>query len=84
MPEALAGGFERSVGDREAETVQKFFGENFRIRLKYVDASERFLGRLVGVIDPEQKRKIIGEEFIRVFEASTKASTRASPESTAG
>jgi GMP synthase (glutamine-hydrolysing) len=60
---------------REAETVQKFFGENFRIRLKYVDASERFLGRLVGVTDPEQKRKIIGEEFIRVFETSTKELT---------
>jgi GMP synthase (glutamine-hydrolysing) len=56
---------------REAETVQKFFGENFRIRLKYVDASRRFLDRLTGVIDPEQKRKIIGEEFIRVFETST-------------
>jgi len=34
----------------------------------YVDASERFLHRLKGVIDPERKRKIIGEEFIRVFE----------------
>ncbi|HZC35033.1 MAG TPA: glutamine-hydrolyzing GMP synthase, partial [Chthoniobacterales bacterium] len=60
---------------REAETVQKFFGENFRIRLKYVDASRRFLDRLIGVTDPEQKRKIIGEEFIRVFEASTQELT---------
>ena len=36
--------------------------------LVYVDASERFLGKLAGVEDPEQKRKIIGAEFIRVFE----------------
>ena len=55
---------------REAETVQKVFGENFRIKLKYVDASVRFLDRLKGIVDPEQKRKIIGKEFIRVFEAS--------------
>ncbi|MBV9274701.1 MAG: glutamine-hydrolyzing GMP synthase [Verrucomicrobia bacterium] len=55
---------------REAETVQKVFGENFRIKLKYVDASVRFLDRLKGVVDPEQKRKIIGKEFIRVFEAT--------------
>jgi GMP synthase (glutamine-hydrolysing) len=55
---------------REAETVQKVFGENFRIKLKYVDAGARFLDRLKGVVDPEQKRKIIGEEFIRVFEAT--------------
>jgi GMP synthase (glutamine-hydrolysing) len=48
--------------------VQRVFGENFHIRLKYVDASQRFLSKLRGVVDPEQKRKIIGEEFIRVFE----------------
>src|SRR5712671_6636430 len=53
---------------REEEIVQRVFGENFRIKLKYVDASERFLSRLRGVIDPEEKRKIIGNEFIRVFE----------------
>jgi GMP synthase (glutamine-hydrolysing) len=39
--------------------------------LKYVDASDRFLSLLRGVIDPEQKRKIIGNEFIRVFQAAT-------------
>jgi GMP synthase (glutamine-hydrolysing) len=53
---------------REEEVVQRVFGENFHIRLKYVDASERFLSKLSGVTDPEQKRKIIGNEFIRVFE----------------
>jgi GMP synthase (glutamine-hydrolysing) len=53
---------------REEEIVQRVFGENFHIKLKYVDASERFLSRLRGVIDPEEKRKIIGNEFIGVFE----------------
>jgi GMP synthase (glutamine-hydrolysing) len=53
---------------REEEIVQRVFGENFHVKLKYVDASERFLGRLRGIIEPEQKRKIIGNEFIRVFE----------------
>src|SRR5215470_16890567 len=55
---------------REEEVVQRVFGENFHVRLKYVDASERFLSALKGVIDPEQKRKIIGNEFIEVFEAA--------------
>jgi len=53
---------------REEEIVQRVFGENFHVQLKYVDASERFLSKLRGVTDPEQKRKIIGNEFIRVFE----------------
>src|ERR1700747_732849 len=53
---------------REEEVVHRVFGENFHIKLKYVDASERFLSKLRGVTDPEQKRKIIGNEFIRVFE----------------
>jgi len=53
---------------REEEIVQRVFGENFHIRLKYVDASDRFLRALKGVTDPEKKRKIIGNEFIRVFE----------------
>jgi GMP synthase (glutamine-hydrolysing) len=53
---------------REEEVVQRVFGENFHIRLKYVDASARFLKALKGVTDPETKRKIIGEQFIRVFE----------------
>jgi GMP synthase (glutamine-hydrolysing) len=53
---------------REEEVVQRVFGENFHIKLKYVDATDRFLTGLKGVVDPEQKRKIIGNEFIRVFE----------------
>jgi GMP synthase (glutamine-hydrolysing) len=53
---------------REEERVQRVFGENFHVRLKYIDASARFLGALKGVTDPEEKRKIIGNEFIRVFE----------------
>jgi len=56
---------------REEERVQRVFGENFHVRLKYVDASERFLTKLRGVIDPEQKRKIIGNEFIDVFQHAT-------------
>jgi GMP synthase (glutamine-hydrolysing) len=56
---------------REEEMVQRVFGENFHVRLKYVDASERFLSKLRGVTDPEQKRKIIGNEFIKVFQHAT-------------
>jgi GMP synthase (glutamine-hydrolysing) len=56
---------------REEEVVQRVFGENFHIKLKYVDASQRFLEKLRGVIDPEQKRKIIGNEFIAVFQHAT-------------
>ncbi len=52
----------------EAEEVVETFGRHFDMNLVHVDASERFLKRLKGVIDPEEKRKIIGEEFIRVFE----------------
>jgi GMP synthase (glutamine-hydrolysing) len=56
---------------REEEVVQRVFAENFHIRLKYVDASGRFLSKLRGVTDPEQKRKIIGNEFIDVFQHAT-------------
>ncbi len=51
----------------EAEQVVEAF-DQFGIPLVHVDAEERFLARLAGVDDPERKRKIIGEEFIRVFE----------------
>jgi GMP synthase (glutamine-hydrolysing) len=47
--------------------------EQAHLKVKTVDASERFLARLAGVTDPERKRKIIGEEFIRVFEAEARA-----------
>jgi len=53
---------------REAEVVQEVFARNFHIKLKYIDASKRFLAKLRGVADPERKRKIIGSEFIRVFD----------------
>ena len=56
---------------REEEMVQRVFGENFHIPLKYVDAAERFLKALEGVTDPETKRKIIGKEFVKVFEQAT-------------
>src|SRR6059036_3287921 len=56
---------------REEEIVQRVFGENFHVRLKYVDASERFLELLKGVTDPEAKRKRIGNEFIKVFQHAT-------------
>ena len=48
--------------------VEKIFRDEFHINLIVVDAEDRFLGKLKGVTDPEQKRKVIGEEFIRVFE----------------
>jgi GMP synthase (glutamine-hydrolysing) len=72
----------RAVGDRltciyvdhglmrkkESELLRQTFAEHLGMRLVMVDARERFLARLAGVEDPEQKRKIIGDEFIRVFE----------------
>ena len=54
---------------KEYETVLANFRELFHLKVRGVDASRRFLARLEGIEDPEQKRKIIGEEFIRVFEA---------------
>ena len=72
----------RAVGDRltcvyvdhglmrkkESELLRATFAEHLGMRLVMVDARERFLARLAGIDDPEQKRKIIGDEFIRVFE----------------
>ncbi len=56
----------------EAEKVRRTFEDNFHIRLLYVDAGRRFLDKLKGVTDPEEKRKIIGNEFIKVFEEESK------------
>jgi GMP synthase (glutamine-hydrolysing) len=72
----------RAVGDRltciyvdhglmrkkESELLRVTFEQNLGMRLVMVDARERFLARLAGVVDPEHKRRIIGDEFIRVFE----------------
>ncbi len=72
----------RAIGDRltcvfvdhglmrknEGAQVIAAFRDHFKVPLVAVDAEERFLGRLRGVTDPEQKRKLIGAEFIRVFE----------------
>ena len=52
----------------ESESVVQVFKDQLHANLIYVDATERFLGILEGVADPEKKRKIIGGEFIRVFE----------------
>ena len=52
----------------ESESVVKVFQDELHANLIYVDAVERFLGKLENVADPEQKRKIIGGEFIRAFE----------------
>lgn len=56
----------------EAEKVKKTFGDHFHINLDFVDARQRFLDRLKGVTDPERKRKIIGHEFIAIFEEEAK------------
>lgn len=56
----------------EAEEVVKVFRDGLGMNLIAVDAKDRFLNKLKGVTDPETKRKIIGEEFIRVFEAEAK------------
>ncbi len=78
----------RAIGDRltcifvdtglqragEAAQVESLFRDAFKADLRVVDATERFLGALAGVTDPEQKRKIIGREFIAVFdEEATRA-----------
>jgi GMP synthase (glutamine-hydrolysing) len=75
---------QRAIGDRltcvfvdhgllrkgEAEQVERDFVASTGVNLHVVDAEERFLDALAGVTDPEEKRKIIGREFIRVFEAA--------------
>ena len=56
----------------EGDFVEQTFREKFGLNLIRVNAEERFLNKLSGVADPEEKRKIIGEEFIRVFEDEAK------------
>ncbi|MDA3846685.1 MAG: glutamine-hydrolyzing GMP synthase [Vallitaleaceae bacterium] len=56
----------------EGDQVEEVFGHQFDLNLIRVNAADRFLGRLAGVSDPETKRKIIGEEFIRLFEDEAK------------
>ncbi|MET0325925.1 MAG: glutamine-hydrolyzing GMP synthase, partial [Ilumatobacteraceae bacterium] len=55
----------------ESDQVTETFRREMGIELIHVDAAERFFGRLAGVVDPEDKRKAIGDEFIRVFEEHT-------------
>ncbi|MGN9836579.1 glutamine-hydrolyzing GMP synthase [Nonomuraea sp. H19] len=78
---------QRAIGDRltcvfvdhgllrkgEAEQVERDFVAATGVKLRVVDASDRFLKALEGVTDPEEKRKIIGREFIRVFEDEQRA-----------
>lgn len=52
----------------EPRRVVEVFGRNMALNLIHVNASDRFLSRLINIVDPEEKRKVIGEEFIRVFE----------------
>ena len=56
----------------EGDEVEQLFRQQFDINLIRANAQDRFLGKLAGVTEPERKRKIIGEEFIRVFEAEAK------------
>ncbi len=52
----------------ETEQVQTIFHNQYKLNFRYIDASQNFLSRLKNVVDPEQKRKIIGDEFIKTFE----------------
>jgi GMP synthase (glutamine-hydrolysing) len=77
---------QKAVGDRlscvfvnhgllrkgEVETIMKMLSDDLKLNVHYVDASTRFLERLKGVKDPEEKRKIVGEEFIRVFDEESR------------
>ena len=56
----------------EAESVMEMFADNMKINVVKIDASEKFLSKLAGVSDPEQKRKIIGNEFVYTFDEEMK------------
>ncbi|MGE5279235.1 MAG: glutamine-hydrolyzing GMP synthase, partial [Deltaproteobacteria bacterium] len=60
------------VRHKEPEEIKAIFRSQLHMNLDFVDARRRFLKKLAGVLDPERKRKIIGEEFIRVFEEEAK------------
>ena len=76
----------RAIGDRltcmfidqgfmrkgEPEFLVEFFDKRFHINVEYINARERFINKLAGITDPEEKRKLIGTEFIRVFEEESK------------
>ena len=61
----------------EAVQVMETFGRTLGVRVIHVDATEQFMGHLKGVADPEQKRKIIGREFVEVFQAEAQKLPRA-------
>ena len=61
----------------EGKNVMQMFAQNLGVKVVHVDASEQFLAKLAGVTDPEQKRKIIGAEFIEVFDTEEKKLTQA-------
>ena len=56
----------------EGKKVMENYGKHFNMNIKMIDASERFLSKLNGISDPEQKRKIIGKEFVEVFNEESK------------
>ena len=72
---------DRAIGDRlkcvfvnngllrldEEKEIKEMFEKNFKVNFTSIDASKEFLSKLMGIIDPEQKRKVVGEEFVRVF-----------------
>ena len=61
----------------EGKNVMQMFAQNLGVKVVHVDASEQFMTKLAGVTDPEQKRKIIGAEFIEVFDTEEKKLTQA-------
>lgn len=61
----------------EADNVMNMFARNLGVNVVHVDASDDFMAKLAGVTDPEQKRKIIGKEFVEVFDAESKKLTNA-------
>ena len=51
----------------EAEEIENMFNKNFEVNFTKIDGQEQFLSKLTGVVDPEEKRKIVGEEFVNIF-----------------